>query len=303
MKKIVVTKDMSFYPDQLKRLKDLWEVKFYKDEASSEQEWLERCAWADIICSWAFGSKSEKVYELENIFISLPMVGIEFFDLKKLKSRNIMIANAPWCNKEAVSEWVIGMLLMIMRNLHLSLNTESRTQNELFETGQSIWNKRITILWKGNIGTHLGNIFTAFWWKIDFFTRSDNIHTIAQESDIIINCLTANVETENMLNTRFFEWLKHGSIFVSVARQSTYDTEALKSALQEWVLSCAIDDAGSATVWDIHDPYYKSLLWHKNLHTTPHIAWNAESEARKANDIVIDNIEAWLQNTPQNLIY
>ena len=303
MKKIVVTKNMSFYPDQLERLKGLWEVKFYKDEASSEQEWLERCLWADIICSWGFGSKSEKVYELEDTFISLPFVGVEFFDIEKLKSKNITISNSPWCNKEAVSEWVIGMLLMVMRDLHLSLNTESRTQNELFKTGQSIWNKHITILWKGNIGTHLGNILTAFWAQVQFFTRWDNIRTVAENADIIINCLTANTETENILDTRFFEWLKQGSIFVSVARQSTYDTEALKDALQKWILKVAIDDAASGVVWDIRDPYYQSFKWQENMYTTPHIAWNAESEARKANDIMITNIEVWLRNIPQNLIY
>lgn len=303
MKKIVITKDMSFYPDQLERLKNLWEVKFYKDEAWSDEEWFERCTGADIICSWGFGCKSEQVYKLENIFISLPFVGIEFFDLSKLKSRNIVVANSPWCNKEAVSEWVVGMLLMIMRDLHTSVNTETQSQNELLKTGQSIWNKRITILWKGNIGMHLGNIFTAFWAKVDFFTRWDDIYESSQGADIIINCLTANTETENILDTPFFEWLKPGSIFISVARPSTYDTEALKSALQEWILSCAIDDAASATVWDIHDPHYESLLWYENMYTTPHIAWNAESEARKANDIMIDNIEAWLQNKPQNLIY
>ena len=68
-KKIVVTKNLSFYPDQLERIKLLWEVILYDKEASSEEEWLSRCQWAEIICSWGFGFKSNQLYKLKNVFI------------------------------------------------------------------------------------------------------------------------------------------------------------------------------------------------------------------------------------------
>ncbi len=35
---------------------------------------------------------------------------------------------------------------------------------------------------------------------------------------------------------------------------------------------------------------------------TPHIAWNTDAERRKANDMMIDNIEAWINKKPINLI-
>jgi lactate dehydrogenase-like 2-hydroxyacid dehydrogenase len=42
-----------------------------------------------------YAMKSEKVYDLKDVFISLPYVGVDFLDRKKLKERNITVANSP----------------------------------------------------------------------------------------------------------------------------------------------------------------------------------------------------------------
>jgi len=63
------------------------------------------------------------------------------------------------------------------------------------------------------------------------------------------------------------------------------------------------DDAASSEVGDINEPDCKKLLDHPKIFVTPHIAWNTDSERRIAYDIMIDNIEAWLNKKPINLVY
>jgi glycerate dehydrogenase len=105
-----------------------------------------------------------------------------------------------------------------------------------------------------------------------------------------------------LLGKKFFSSMKRGSFFVSTSRNKTYDFSALKEALDNGILSGAADDAASADIGDINSDYYKNLLKHPKILATPHIAWNTDSERRKSNDIMIDNIEAWLKKKPMNLI-
>jgi len=300
--KIVVTKDLKFYPDQIKRLESLGQVIYHKKEAKTADEWLERCKEANIICTGLFGFNSDKLYQLRNVFITLPFVGIEFLDKKKLKEKNIVVANSPGCNKESVTEWIIGMLLMNFRRLNLLTRRKDLSREEALQTDRSLFNKKIIILGNGHIGKQLGKICKVFGMQVNIFKRGDNILEKVKDADIIANCLSANESSINLLDKKMFMSLKKGSFFISVTKPQVYDLAALKEALDKGILSGAADDAGGANIGDTKDPQYKELLKHPKIIVTPHIAWNSEAELRKSNDIMIDNIVAWIKHKPINLV-
>ncbi len=300
--KIVVVKNLQFYDDQKRRLKSLGEVTYYNDLPGTADEWLERCKDADIICTGLFGLKSDKVYELKNAFISLPFVGVDFLDTEKLKENNVVVSNSPGCNKEAVAEWIIGMILMHFRRL-CQLSRTTDLKDRILNTASGLYNKNITILGAGNIGKQLGGICKSLGMNVIFFNRGDDLIESVKDADIIANCLPVNETTTGLLDNDFFSSLKKGAFFVSSSKHQIYDIEALKSALDQNILSGAADDAANAEVGDVNEPDYKKLLNHPKILATPHIAWNTDSEKRKANDMMIDNIEAWLNKKPINLIY
>jgi phosphoglycerate dehydrogenase-like enzyme len=299
--KIVVTKNLGFYPDQKERLNGLGDVTCYNSLHSSPDEWLDRCKDADVICSGLAGLELDSVYQLKNVLISLPFVGVEFLDLDRLKLNGVTVANSPACNREAVAEWIVGMLLMRFRNLNIFV--EGNVDKGVFlEKGLSIWNKSIAILGAGNIGRHLEKILTSFGANVDVFRRGDDLIGTVEGRDVVINCLSANESTDNLLDANFFKSLKKGAYFVSVARSKTYDVDALVEELDSGRLAGAIDDVASAMVADVDDVIYQKLFNHPKVFATPHIAWSSESEARKANDMMIDNIEMWMNGNPQNIL-
>ena len=153
--KIVITKNFRFYEDQINRLKSLGDVTFNKSGPKTANEWLSRCKDADIICTGFFGFKSEKLYELNNKFISVPFVGVEFLDKKRLKENNIAVANSPGCNKEAVAEWFIGMILLYFKGLSEINNINDLPKDEILKPASGLHNKTITILGAGDIGKQL----------------------------------------------------------------------------------------------------------------------------------------------------
>lgn len=299
---IVVTKNLGLHPDQKERLEKLGDIIYHETESVTSEEWYERCKNANIICTGFFGLNSDVVYKLSDVFISLPFVGHDFLDLNRLRDHGVTVANAPGGNKEAVCEWIIAMLLLLFKRLDILTNSASLTNEVALQRSLSIWNKRITILGAGNIGQHLDNILTAFGAQTSFFKRGDDLLRKACNADVVINCLSANEETTGLLDQNFFCSLKKGVFFVSVASPQIYDIDALIDGLDRGEIAGAIDDIANAEVGDINNALFKRLSKHPKILTTPHISWNSDSEARKANDIMIDNIEAWINKKPMNLL-
>ncbi|MBS3165549.1 hydroxyacid dehydrogenase [Candidatus Woesearchaeota archaeon] len=300
--KIVVTKNLHLYENQIKRLESLGKVTYYQDNPKSAEEWLQRCRGADIICTGIFGANSDKLYQLKKVFVSLPFVGVEFLDKKKLKQNSIVVANSPGCNQEAVSEWIIGMLLMYFRRLAQLTRTTDLPKDDILKTATSLYNKKITILGAGNIGKQLEKICKSLGMNVTFFKRRDNLLKLVKDADVIANCLSTNESSISLLDKKFFSSLKRGSFFISIARTQTYDVNALKEALDKGILIGAADDASGAEVGNVNDPQYRMLLNHPKIMVTPHIAWNSNIEIGKSNDMMIDNIEAWIKKKPINLI-
>jgi phosphoglycerate dehydrogenase-like enzyme len=76
----------------------------------------------------------------------------------------------------------------------------------------------------------------------------------------------------------------------------------LLEALDKEILIGVADDSASSVAGDVEYPNYNKLLDHPKIIVTPHIAWNTDHTKRKANDIMINNIEARLNKNPINII-
>ncbi len=301
MPEIVVTQNLELYPDQIERLKSFGDVTFCHDLAKSSEEWLEQCQGADIICTGGFGLK-QKIYEIKNSFFSLPFVNVSWIDKKKIKQNNVTVSYCPGCNKDAVSEWIIGMMLNLFRNLPKFINVKDLPKGKIPDFTLGLTGKKVAILGKGNVGSRVGKICQAFDMNVVYFRRGDDLLNCVKDADIVINCLSSNPTTWGMLDKNFFNSLKRGSYFISPSDEKIYDVDALLDALNNGILSGIADDAGGVRAGDCYDPFYARLSNHPKVLATPHIAYQTDVTAKVANDMMIDNIEAWLKGRPINLL-
>lgn len=301
MKKIVVAENLGLYPDQIERLKKLGDVKFYDALSETYDEWLDRVSDADIICTGIFGLK-QKIYELKNKFISVPFVGTGWLDPAKLKENRIIVARSPGCNRHAVSEWIIGMMINLFRKLPEHINTLNMDVKEGPPRTMGLYGKNVCILGKGNIGSRVGIICEALQMNVTYFKRGDNLKESTKDADVVINCMSQNITTEGLLNREFFFSLKKGAFFITVTGTSIYGIEAVIEALNRDILYGAAIDIGNIQMGDINDPTYKKLRSHPTIYATPHIAYNTDVTVRNCNDMMIDNIDAWLKGKPINLV-
>jgi phosphoglycerate dehydrogenase-like enzyme len=301
MPKIVVTQNLQFTSSQKERLNKLGEVTFYDDVNNDPAEWLKRVSGFEIIISESFGLL-QNLYKLKNCFVSIPFVALGKIDSDRLKKNKVIIANAPGCNKEAVCEWIIFMLLSLIRKIGYLTNSVSPTENFL-EFSSGLKNSQVVILGKGNVGSQVGAVCNSLGMQVSYYLKDDNLIDRVKEADVIINCLSRNESTEGLLNKLFFKSLKKGSYYITTSRPEIHDTEAMLDALADGTLAGVADDCSSGKVGDATDEYYKKIINHKGVLATPHIAWNTKSANDLGNDLAIDNIEAYLRGKPINLIF
>jgi len=301
MVKIVVTQDLGLTLKDIEKLKKLGDLTIYDELSKTYGEWLERCKGADIICSGKFGLK-QKLYNLNDVFISLPFVGIGWIDREKIKEKNIAVSYCPGCNKDAVSEWIIGMVISLLRDLPNMIGNTTLPKGEIPKETLGLTNKKITILGKGNIGSRVGKICKAFDMDVFYFKRGADLIESVKNSDIVVDCLSHNPTTRNILNKESFNSLKQGSFFITVTGKEIYDSGALVEALDKGIIEKAGIDAGGVQVGDVRDPYYKKLLNHPKIFVTSHIAYNTDVTDEVSNKMMIENIEAWIKGKLVNLV-
>ncbi len=300
--KIVITQKLMLPKESLERLKSLGEVKLYDTLSKTPEEWFKRCKDADIICTGKFGLKSDKLYDLENEFISVPFVGTGFLDLERLKERNITVARSPECNRLAVSEWIIGMIINLLRGFSKYINVIDLPKGEIPPRALGLAGKKVIILGKGNVGSQVGNICESLNMEVGFFDKENNLGDSVQNADIVVNVLSSNPTTDNLLNKDFFQSLKKGAFFITVTSPKIYDVDAMFEALDDDILAGVADDSANAQVGDTHDSLYRRLVDHPKVLTTPHIAYNTESTNSTCSSMMVDNVEAWIKGKPINII-
>lgn len=301
MTKIVLTNPMGLSIEQEMRIKKLGDVTFYKDMPSSPDEWLRRCQGYDVVCSWIVGLR-EKYGNLKNVLISVPFVGVSSFaDPIILKANNITLCNSPGSNKHAVSEWIIYMILTTMRQLGNHINTTKKLTLPLSPPSIGLKGKNISILGRGNVGKRVGVICEAFEMNVTYFVRGEILSNVIENADIIVDTLSANPSSKGLLNKDFFKSVKKGAIFISVTVDSIVDMDAMLLALDEGRLSYVAHDVMNAKLGDATDPLYERLRKHPNVYATPHISAFTDVTSQIGNDMMIANIEAWLQGKPINV--
>jgi phosphoglycerate dehydrogenase-like enzyme len=297
--KIVVVQPIGLLDEHKSRLEKLGEVTYHQYRTKNVEEWLERTKGFDVVCSGVFGISSEW-RKLKNVFVSLPFVNVGWADPALLKLNNVTISNSPGCNKHAVCEWIIGMLILMARDINTYLNIEELPFSKMPPMSKGLSGKNITILGHGNIGKSVGGVANALGMKATFFKRGDDLLNSVRDADFVVDALSSKPETQDLLNKKFFDSLKGGVYFATVSAGKVLDVDAMFEALDTGKLKLAAHDAFLAG--DTSDDLYQKILKHPKVFATPHIAYNTDEAEKTGCDMMIDNIEAWLKGKPINVV-
>jgi len=293
--RIYIVESMALDAVQKARLAKLGKVKYFEG-IPDLNELLKRVEGADIICcDWSpIDAAIPRISGTK--LISLPFTGVGFLPLKEAAAKGIRIANSPGPFTESVGEFGIGLMLAVMRKIYLYARNEPK-----LELSTSPYGKIILILGAGRIGNYVGKQAEALGMRVLFWKRSDRLETMLKGADVVYCALPLSDETKGLLGEKEFTAMKHGAYFVTTSHHQIYDNIALLKALDRNLAGAAIDLEG------INCGDYKSEIWqklknHPKILLTPHVAFKSDYGQKRAYDIMIDNIETFIKDKPQNIV-
>lgn len=314
--KIVVLNESFFEEKHLKRLKELGDVTIYND-TDTEQKAIERLQGAEIaIADCYICPLAKPVFEASKSlrFISINSTGYDCVDISSASLGGVRVANVPGFSTEAVAEHTIGLMLAVARKIPLTNSDVRRTpfqvdpanqdQRERY-LGTNLHGKTLGVVGLGNIGQRVADLAQGFGMKVIAYNRSpksvQNVETVAldqllKDSDFISIHLPLTPETEGILSKEKLALMKPSAILINTSRGKCIDESALYECLVSGKIASAALDV--VTDWSTNN----KLFTLENVVATPHSAWFTKESLTNAADIILENVESYIQGKPINLV-
>ena len=247
-------------------------------------------------------------------YIGLFATGYNNIDIKSAKSHGVTVCNAGSYSTNAVAQQVFGYILSYYtkvesydRLVKSGAWITSRTFSMMCYPTDELSNKTIGIIGYGSIGKRVAVIANAFGMNVLVYTRTPknddtvkfvDLKELLSLSDIVTVHCPLNEQSLNMFNDKTFGIMKDGAVFINTSRGGVVEEKALFDALKSGKLSFAAVDVLNKEPMD-KDCILKDA---KNIMITPHTCWVPLATRKRLINIVSDNLTAFLNGSPINVV-
>jgi len=205
--------------------------------------------------------------------ISRAGIGMDAVDLQAARDLGIVVTNTPDAPTIPVAELTLGMILSLLRRIHIS-DASIRRDLWVRPMGNLLHGKTVGLVGCGRIGTYLAGLLSSFGCIIfgydPFLNKSDkfplvDLKRILSDADIISLHIPYNQENHHFINAERIQKMKKGSLLINAARGGLVDEDALHDALSSEYLGGAALDCFE------EEPYTGKLKDLDNVLLTAHI--------------------------------
>lgn len=222
--------------------------------------------------------KTAKKLEL----LQLYSAGAEEYAREGILPVGALMANAKGAYGPAISEYMLGVLLELYRNLHVYRDNQAAGKWKYAGRVKAIFNSTALIVGAGDIGGEFAKRLKALGAYTIGIRRStadkpefldelhvmDKLENLLSRADIVALSLPDTKLTGKIIDRAALALMKRDAVLINVGRGSAIDTEALCDALEAGqLLGAALD----VTEPEPLPPEHR--LWKiKNAVITPHIS-------------------------------
>jgi glycerate dehydrogenase len=277
------------------------------------EEIVERLKDASIAIINKVPMRGETLKRLPKLkLIAVAATGTDVVDKAYCKEAGITVVNIRNYAFNTVPEHVIALMFALRRNL-LAYVEDVRAgrwgkvnQFCFFDHPiRDIAGSTLGVVGYGAIGKSVAKRAECLGMKIlpfDVVPQPGlvDFETILKESDVITLHVPLTPETKNMIGAREFKMMKPSAILINTARGGLVDEAALAEALKNGTIAGAGFD-----VLTKEPPKEGNILLDlrlPNFILTPHVAWASQEAMQILADQLIDNIEAFVADKPQNVV-
>lgn len=293
-------------------LKEFGELTVY--DRTAPDEVLERAKEASAIYTNKVVITNEIMEALPKLkFIGVLATGYNNVDVEAARRRGIAVCNVPAYSTESVAQVVFAHLLNIVNGIAdyaVSVNSGEWSENRDFSYRlrpfAELSGLTMGIIGMGNIGRRVAEIARAFGMKVITNSRRElpegvrrvELEDLFRESDVISLNSALTPATKNIINREALAMMKPTAILINTSRGPLVDEDALAEALREGKIAAA----GIDVLCEEPPRSGSPLIGCERCFISPHIAWQSSQARERLINISCDNLKAFCEGTPQNLV-
>lgn len=285
------------------------EVIYYNTRREDTETLIERSRDADAVVLSNFKFSREVMEKCPHLkYICVAFTGYDHVDMDYARERGIAVSNCAGYSTSAVADLVFGFVIDLYRNIIKCNDVVRNGGTKAGLIGPELEGKKFGIIGTGAIGSRVARIANAFGCKVYAYSRTrknlsdvtfTDLDTLMSTCDIISVHVPQNSETTGMISKEKIALMKNDAVLINTARGPIVDSIALAEALNNGkIAGAAVDVFETEPPIDPEHP----LLNARNCIATPHIAFASVQAMYKRADIVCENIRAYLEGNPVNLV-
>jgi glycerate dehydrogenase len=285
---------------------------------TSPGEVAERIADADIVITNKAPIRREALAGASRLkLIAMAATGADVIDLAAAAERNIAVSNIRGYAVNTVPEHTFALILALRRSIVAYRDSVARGRWQ--EAGQFCYfdypihdlaGATLGIIGDGVLGRAVADIARGFRMNVlyaaykgvagmgPFYTP---FAEVLRRSDILTLHSPLMPETRNMIAAPEFALMERRPLIVNTARGGLVDEAALAAALIGGRIAGAAFDVVTSEPPPPDHPFMQ-LLGRPDFILTPHVAWASAEAMQSLADQLIDNIEAFWNGAPRNLV-
>ncbi|HVM51348.1 MAG TPA: D-2-hydroxyacid dehydrogenase [Candidatus Acidoferrum sp.] len=277
---------------------------------------LSRAADAEIVLTNKTPLTRDIIQRLPRLqYIGVLATGTNVVDLDAARARRIPVANVPTYGTRSVAQFTFALLLELAQQV----GHHARTVREGRWTRSVEWcywdyplieldGLALGVVGFGRIGRAVADLGAAFRMRVlacDPSTgagqqrvRFVDMDTLFRDSDVVSLHCPLTSQTAKLVNPQRLALMKPTAFLLNTSRGPLVDEAALAEALNAGCLAGAAVDVLSVEP----PPATNPLLTARNCLVTPHMAWGTRAARARLMDIAVENVRAFLQGAPRNVV-
>lgn len=219
-------------------------------------------------------------------------IGTDQVDIREAMMCGIPVFNDPHSNTRSVAEMVIGLCIVLMRDL-FSKNAAAHSGEwrKIAKGSHEVRGKKLGIVGYGRIGSQVAILAEALGMHVTYFDVEQklalgnvkparSLEELLESSDIVSLHVPDTSQTQNLMDRDHLKLLKKHAFLINTSRGKVVDNEALAEMLRNKEIKGAAVDVFPKEPSGSHEVFENPLRSLENVILTPHVG-GATEEAQE----------------------
>ena len=278
---------------------------------------VERAKEADALLTNKVVLGEQEFAQLPRLrYVGVQATGYNVVDVVAARKHGITVTNIPAYSTASVAQMVMAHLLNIAQRVDYYAQ-QNRAGRWTDSCDFCYWDqplielagKQMGVVGFGRTGSAVARLAKAFGMTVAAYTSKPqeelpegvvrmSLDELFRSSDVVSLHCPLTADTHHLVNAECLALMKPTAILINTARGPIVDEQALADALNSGQLYAAGVDVLTEEPPRLGSP----LLTARNCFVTPHIAWATREARTRLLQICEDNLRAFIQGTPQNVV-